>query len=243
MGGDQQSFQTICLTHHISIQYRGKRHRINTQKISNPLVCIMIIGIINQKGGVGKTTLAINLAGALVQEGFSVCIVDTDPQGSVLQWDAVNDTPSLTVQHMPTGIPKKSLKRLSGNHDHILIDCPPALEPTTVEILKIVDQAIVPITPSPLDIWSVNETVRLIQDVHKRRKELVPRLLVYRKIPGTRIGREAHDAIKNYCLGVFETQISQRIAYVEAMNTGRSVVEYAPRSKAADEVRSLVKEL
>lgn len=203
----------------------------------------MIIGIINQKGGVGKTTLTINLAGVLSKRKKTVCIIDTDPQGSVLQWQAIDPSSRLSVEHMPMALNRKKLKKLQNNHGHILIDSPPALEKITVDILKTVELAIVPVTPSPLDIWSANETIKLVQTVRKRNKGLKSRLLVYRKIPGTRIGREAHEALTNYGLEVFKTEISQRIAYVEAMNTGLSVVDYAPQSKAAGEIRALADEL
>jgi chromosome partitioning protein len=72
---------------------------------------------------------------------------------------------------------------------------------------------------------------------------LKPYLLVYRRIPGTRVGREAREAIKNYCFDVLQTEITQRIAYVEAMNTGDSVVGHAPQSKAAEEIMALSDEL
>jgi chromosome partitioning protein len=99
------------------------------------------------------------------------------------------------------------------------------------------------VTPSPLDIWSANKTIKLIKSMQRQNKKLAPNLLVYRRIPGTRMGSQARDALKNYGLPVFKTQIAQRIAYVEAMNTGLSVVDYAPHSKAAGEIRALAEEI
>jgi chromosome partitioning protein len=203
----------------------------------------MIIGIVNQKGGVGKTTLAVNLAGAQVRGGSSVCIIDTDPQGSVLQWQAIDPASRIAVRHMPAQFNRKTILPLRRKHDHLLIDSPPALEQITVEILRLVDAVIIPVTPSPLDIWSANETIKLIKSMQRRNRKLAPNLLVYRRIPGTQMGSQARDALKNYGLPVFKTQIAQRIAYVEAMNTGLSVVDYAPHSKAAGEIRALAEEI
>ncbi|MGD8702336.1 MAG: hypothetical protein PVH26_07850 [Desulfosarcina sp.] len=109
--------------------------------------------------------------------------------------------------------------------------------------MEIAELAIVPVAPSPLDIWSTKETVALIQRVRKRNKGFNARLLVYRKISGTRIGQEANEALEHYKVGVFKSEITQRIAFVEAMNSGDSVVHYAPSSKAAIEVRDLISEL
>jgi chromosome partitioning protein len=203
----------------------------------------MIVGVINQKGGAGKTTLVVNLAGALANRGDSTCIIDTDPQGSVLQWQSINETAQLAVVHKPGGKVKREIRTLSPKYDHIIIDSPPALEQTTVEVLKSIEVAIVPVTPSPLDIWSANETLNLIKAIQRRNKKLSPKLLVYRRVPGTRIGRQAREALKNYGFPVLRTEITQRIAYVEAMNTGLSVADFAPRSMAAAEIHNLVEEL
>jgi chromosome partitioning protein len=203
----------------------------------------MIVGVVNQKGGAGKTTLVVNLAGALAKHGAPICIIDTDPQGSVLQWHAIAENPDIIVIHNPTGLTRKAVQSLHRRYDHILIDSPPALEQITVEVLNAAGMAIVPVAPSPLDIWSASETVQLIQSMKRRNRKLRPHLLVYRKVTGTRIGRQAREALNNYGYPVLKTEITHRIAYVEAMNAGLPVVNFAPRSKAAEEIQTLAKEL
>lgn len=203
----------------------------------------MIIAIVNQKGGVGKTTLAVNLAGAFSDQSSVVCLIDADPQGSVLQWYAISRRPRFDVKHHPAPFSKRELSKLSAAYRHLIIDTPPALSGVTQAILTFADLAIIPVAPSPLDIWSTKETIALINRLRKQNQKLSVRLLVYRKIAGTRIGQEAHVALKKYNLKVFETEISQRIAFVDAMNSGESVIHFAPSSKAASEIADLAKEL
>jgi cellulose biosynthesis protein BcsQ len=94
-----------------------------------------------------------------------------------------------------------------------------------------------------LDIWSSRETIHLVSDVGRKHRGLATKLLVYRKIPGTRLAAEAREAFNSYGLEIFKTEISQRIAYVEAIVSGVSVLKYSPNSVAAREIRSLCDEI
>jgi chromosome partitioning protein len=203
----------------------------------------MVISLINQKGGVGKTTAAINLASALSQRNFRVLMVDADPQGSVLQWQATGANRDFDVVQLSA----PELDAQIGNHrqtfDHVVIDSPPALSGISQAIAAASDLAIIPIAPSSLDIWSSRETIQLVTDVGRTHPGLAARLLVYRKIPGTRLAAEAREALASYELEIFKTEISQRIAYVEAIVSGVSVLNYSPNSVAAREIRSLCDEI
>jgi chromosome partitioning protein len=203
----------------------------------------MIISLINQKGGVGKTTAAINIASALSSRDHKVLMVDADPQGSVLQWQSTGANRDFEVVQL--SMPELSAK--IGTHraafDHVVIDSPPALSHISREIAASSDLAIIPIAPSSLDIWSSRETIQLVSDVGRKHRRLATKLLVYRKIPGTRLAAEARDALSSYGLEIFKTEISQRIAYVEAIVSGVSVLKYSPNSVAAREIRSLCDEI
>ena len=203
----------------------------------------MVISLINQKGGVGKTTIAINLASALSSRNLKVLVIDADPQGSVLQWQATGANREFDVVQL--AMPELSAQ--IGNHrrafDHVVIDSPPALSHVSREIAAASDLAIIPIAPSSLDIWSSRETIELVTGVGRKRQRLAARLLVYRKIPGTRLAAEARDALNSYGLDIFKTEISQRIAYVEAIVSGVSVLKYSPNSVAAREIRNLCDEI
>ena len=203
----------------------------------------MVISLINQKGGVGKTTTAINLASALSSRNLNVLMVDADPQGSVLQWQATGTNREFDVVRLAMPELGSQVKKHRREFDHVVIDSPPALSHISREIAASSDLAIIPIAPSSLDIWSSRETIQLVTDVRRKHKSLAARLLVYRKIPGTRLAAEARDALNSYGLDIFKTEISQRIAYVEAIVSGVSVLKYSPNSVAAREINDLCDEI
>jgi chromosome partitioning protein len=203
----------------------------------------MIISLVNQKGGVGKTTIAINLAGCLSMKNYHTLLIDADPQGSVLQWQSIENNDLFDVRHHPMPISRNDVKLMARGYDHLVIDAPPAIGEIALSSLKVSNLAIIPVGPSPLDIWSSKDTISLMEESKKRNRSLKGKLLICRKIARTRVGREAREAMETYRMEVFESEISQRIAYVEAMISGLSVLQFAPNSEAANEIRSLCEEI
>lgn len=203
---------------------------------------LKILSVVNQKGGVGKTTIAVNLSKGLAVKGLKVLLVDADPQGSVLQWQSIADDKSFDVIHYTRDDLHRAIPGMKG-YQYIVIDAPPGSTEITRSIIISSDIVILPVGPSPLDIWSAGETIQLVQEAKGINKRIKGKILVSKKIPNTRIGREVRDALEGKGLSVLHTEISQRVAYVEAFIAGESVLTFRPGSEAAKEIEGLTKEI
>jgi len=131
----------------------------------------------------------------------------------------------------------------SRDYDHVIIDAPPAMGEITRSVLHVADLVIIPVSPSPLDIWSCSATLELIKEVQAVRPELDVKLLINRKIPGTRVGRDARQAVEVFQFDIFDTELCQRVAYIDSLTSGVSVTQYASTSKAANEIERLCDEI
>ena len=203
----------------------------------------MIISFVNQKGGVGKTTSAINIAASLKRRNYKIGFIDADPQGSATHWHSVEDNNAFEVLHHPEPVSKSEIDALSENYDYLVIDAPPAFGDITKSILAVTDLSIIPLSPSSLDIWSCKGTLEMVDEAREENPDLDVKLLINRKIPGTRVGREARDSLAVFDMDILDSELCQRVAYIDAMTSGVSVMQYAPSSKAADEVESLCDEI
>lgn len=203
-----------------------------------------IIAILNQKGGVGKTTLSVNLAMGLQQGEGKTLLVDADPQGSARDWHAIGNGELLTVIGLDRPTLDKDIKALKNNYDWIVIDGPPKLADMTIAAIRCADVVLIPIQPSPYDIWATEDTIDLI----KARQQIAdgqPKtaLLISRQITNTKLGREVRDALNDYEVPIFTAATFQRVLYAETAAKGRTVFDAAPNSEAALEMRKIVEEL
>ena len=203
----------------------------------------MIISFVNQKGGVGKTTSAINIAASLKRRNYKLVFIDADPQGSASYWRAVENNNAFEILHHPEPISKSEIEELAQNYDYLVIDAPPAIGNLTKSILAVTDLSIIPLSPSSLDIWSCKGTLEMIDEALVENPDLDVKLLINRKIPGTRVGREARDSLSIFDMDLLDTELCQRVAYIDAMTSGVSVMQYAPSSKAAAEIENLCDEI
>ena len=203
----------------------------------------MIISFVNQKGGVGKTTTAINLAASLKRRNKELLFIDADPQGSATRWHAVESNNAFEVMHHPDPIKKEDIEALSQDYDYVVIDAPPAISEITKSILAVSELSIIPLSPSSLDIWSCKGTLEMIEESRPQNPDMDVKLLINRKIPGTRVGREARASLDIFDMEIMDSELCQRVAFIDAMTSGVSVMQYAPGSKAADEVEQLCDEI
>lgn len=203
----------------------------------------MIISFVNQKGGVGKTTAAINLASSLVRKNHKLVLIDADPQGSAATWHSIEDNQAFEILDHPGELTQVDIETLETAYEYVIIDAPPAVDDKVETILKASDLAILPVTPSSLDLWSCKETLDTMGPKSEVPLKGKVRLLINRKIPGTRVGREVRQALDKFDTPVFETELCQRVAYIDAMKDGVSVMQFAPGSKAAGEIEQWSQEV
>jgi len=203
----------------------------------------MIISLVNQKGGVGKTTTAVNLASSLARKNHRVVLVDLDPQGSATKWHDVEGNQAFEILNRSNLSAASDLGALSTAYDYVVVDAPPAINELTRNILEVSDVTVIPVTPSSLDLWACTDTLKMAKEVRKKHPGLEIKFLINRKIPGTRAGREIRQTLDEFNTGVINTELCQRVAYVDAMKYGVSVMQFAPGSKAAQEIEQLCDEI
>jgi chromosome partitioning protein len=203
-----------------------------------------VLALLNQKGGVGKTTLATNIAAALWQSGKKVLFIDADQQGSGLDWSAARKGDALFPV---VGIPKDTLHRdvavLATPYDWVVIDGPPRVNTVAKSAIAASDIVIIPVQPSPYDVWAAKEIVDLIAEVRVIKAGLIALFAVNRKIVGTAIGRDVAEALASYSVPVLAAAVSQRVGFAESAAAGQTVLETDPHGHAATEIRALVTEI
>lgn len=204
----------------------------------------MILGVLSQKGGVGKTTLAVNLAAAF-SAGRRVLLVDADPQGSALAWSAAREkNPLFPVVGMAKPTLHRDLPELARDYDVVVIDGAPRVNDLGRAAILASDRVLIPVQPSPYDVWAAAETVRLIREAQQFKPDIEGAFVINRKIVNTAIGRDVGLALAEFSdIPVLPVAIGQRVVFAESAAAGLSVMEAAPASDAAREVSALANTL
>jgi len=207
----------------------------------------MIVALLNQKGGVGKTTLALHLAGEWARHGRRVILIDADPQASALDWSEQRAKETLPRLFGIVGLARDTLHReapeLSRDVDHLVIDGPPRVAGLMRSALLAADVVLVPAQPSPFDGWASGEMLKLIDEARIYRPDLIARFVLNRCGARTIIASETADALADHEPPALTTRIGQRVAFADAARTGRLVDEFDGAGAAAREVTALANEV
>lgn len=208
-----------------------------------------IITIANQKGGCGKTTLAMGLAGTFGCWGHKVLLVDADLQATASRWaaSAPDDAPfpaAVTGLAATGGKLHREVRKHVANYEYIIIDCPPAVESSAPQSAFLIsDIAIVPVVPSPADLWAargIRQIIETAQDIN----ESLQSMLVANMLPRTNLGKEAMAALKDFGVPLAKSTLGQRTAFREAVLYGSPVQSLGSRSRVATrEIEALAHEV
>lgn len=209
-----------------------------------------VITVCNQKGGVGKTTITMQLSGTLALRGYRVLVVDADPQGTSMRWAASAEDempyPATVVGLSAAGAKvHREVKKFFNDYDLIVIDCPPAADsPVPQSALVVSDLALVPIIPSPPDLWASVGIRQVIENASGINEGLVSRLVINQLRDRTRLGQEVLRMLPEFGMERCNVMLRQREPYRQSPMFGQTVHFLGNlASEAVKEVEALTSEV
>ena len=207
----------------------------------------MIVALLNQKGGVGKTTLALNLAGESARRNNRVTVIDADPQGSALDWSQQRSREGLPRLFGVVGLARDTLHReapeLARDADMIIVDGPPRVASLMRSALLAADLVLIPVQPSPFDGWASAEMLSRIAEARIYRPQLAARFVLNRCGARTVLARETAETLADHDPPALASTIGQRMAFAVAAQSGRLVYELDDEAPAAREIAALADEI
>jgi len=203
-----------------------------------------VIALVGNKGGAGKTTLSVNIAAGIARDR-TTAVLDADPQGSSLQWRAFTESENALIVYEANGDLSAQIIELKDQYDCLVIDCPPSVHaPQTNTVLRQCDLALIPVQPSPVDLWATVHTERAIEEAREVNPNLKAMLILNQLEVRTTLSKLVREAAEEIELPVAKTGIRRRAIYRASALEGKSVFDVGRRgADAADELNHLLEEV
>ena len=203
-----------------------------------------LIALVGNKGGAGKTTLTVNVASGLARQS-KVAVVDADPQGSSLQWRAFSSNEDTIPVIAANEQLEDQAKQLLEEYQYVVIDCPPSVHAVqTTTVLGFSDIALVPVQPSPVDLWATVHIEEAVQKARNSNANLNALLVINQLEPRTTLSRLVREALSEIALPVANTALRRRAIYRSSALEGKSVFDMGSRGRdAANELEELIQEV
>jgi chromosome partitioning protein len=200
---------------------------------------MQVIAIVSQKGGVGKSTLAVHLATEAVAQGRRVLLLDLDPQGSAMEWaNRRGDRPPDVSGANPASIGREIERAKAEGYDLVVVDTAPHADHAALQAARAADLVAIPCRPSTFDIAAISATLDLCKLANKQS------VVVLNAAPiRSRVTIEAVEAIAEKGGKVSSVIIRQRVSFQHCMIDGRTAAEYEPGGAAADEITRLLADM
>ena len=203
-----------------------------------------IISVLSEKGGVGKTTLSTNISHCLKHyHNKNVLLIDGDPQGSSRDWHDVNEGEIVPVLGMDRPTIDKDIKNVCPSYERVIIDGAPAISSLFAKSIKISDLVLIPVQPSPLDLWATSNIVKIIkerQDITDGK--LKAAFVVSRAIKNTKLSGELFKILKEFDLPILEHGTTQKIIYPSSISEGKTVIGNKDKN-AEIEIKQITQEI
>jgi chromosome partitioning protein len=203
-----------------------------------------IISFLNQKGGVGKTTISTNLAVSLHLDNQKILLVDSDPQGSLRDWNEANEGKIIPVVGLDRETLAKDIEGVKNGYDIVIIDGAPQSSKLVAAAIKVSHLVIIPVTPSPYDVWACSDLIEIV----KARQEVsngnpICRFLISRSRKGTNLSDDIVEALSGYEIPVLESRTTHREVYAKTASDGLTVHHSLKAGDAINEITNLKNEI
>jgi len=204
----------------------------------------MIITVGNTKGGVGKTTIAVNLAVEAVKDGKTVLLIDTDPQGSSMAFRTEREKDDIKAVALVSDKLHKDIQGFVSAFDFIIIDAGGRDNAVFRSAVAACNLFLLPVLPSQFDVWAAEDAVGVFKEIQPF-NNMEGRMVLNMVRPNTKVCAEAQDALAEYqdVLPLLDERLHNRVAFKASVSDGQGVSEYEPSGKAAVEIANLYKAL